>query len=263
MSLRFPFSGLLLLLVSTATACGPAPQEPAAEPRPAPSSDHRSDASCQQLYDRVVVAYRRLGDIRAKSAPEASATYLAIGDVMDRLDATLGEMRPERDDVRLLVGEYRTAARSMAVASREAGQLLAKAEEATAKMSAENGPPRALTRTVDRMVAHCKRTRDETCKRVADPLRALGEGTPSAERIETARSELGAIKSSDPELRGSIDALRETLAEMASLMRVAGDLEKRGRARSDDYARAAHGFSGLQHQATAACGREIRASENL
>ena len=38
----------------------------------------------------------------------------------------------------------------------------------------------------------------------------------------------------------------------------AAELDKKGRVRADDFERAAHGFSGLQTQATAACRGEIR-----
>lgn len=253
----FPFA-FVLLLASFLGACAPPAQEPASEPPP----PRDGGSGCQQLYDRVVIAHRRLGDINAKSSEATSSKYLAMGDVMERLDVTLAEMKPGRDDVKLLVEEYRNAARAMAVASREAADLLAKAEDAKAKLGAENGP-RSLPKIVERLVTRCRQTHDDDCRRVANPLRELGVGTPSAERIEAARTELGNVRSSDPELRGSVDALRETLAEMAGLVRTASELDKRGRARADDFARAAHGFSGLQNQANAACSRELQTTENL
>lgn len=248
----------LVVLLGATAACAaadppPEPSAPRIEAAPAAASE------CRALYDRVVMAYRRLADIRARGDDTSSATYLAMGDVMDRLDASLAAMRPDRDDVKLLVDEYRTAARAMAVASRETGRVLAQAEGAKAKLSSGGGP-RALPSIVDRMVARCRQTHDDDCRRVAAPLRALGEGSPSSSRILAARADLDAIAPKDPELRGSVDAIRETLAEMASLVRTAEELEGEGRARVDAFARAAHGFSGLQTQATAACGAEIGAA---
>ena len=224
---------------------------PAASPD-APAADGVD--SCQQLSERVVSAHQRITEIQSSASEATAAQYLAVGDVMDRLDKSLATVKAARDEVRLVIEEYRIAARSMAVASHEAGELLVKGEDATAKLRGEHGP-RELPHIVERMVAHCKQTRDDTCRRIAAPVTSLGEGTPSPERIVAARAELGAITTADATLRGSIDAMREKLDESAKLMSVVRDIEGRRQARVDAYARAAEGFAGLSTQANAACHR--------
>jgi hypothetical protein len=201
------------------------------------------------------VAYVKLVDLSSK--PPSSGIFLAFGDVMERLDVSLASVKPTRDDVRLVVEEYRAAARSVTTASREASALLAELKDANANAERNRREHQGI---MDRMIAQCQRTRDEDCVRIARPMKMLGAGTFTVEQVERALAELGAVNPSDPVLRGGAAALVDNLREFGAFVRKTNELDERRRARSDELARATEGFSTLKVQASAACDKELNES---
>ena len=233
-----------------ALACAPSAKEPAREPAPAPA-DGRESTDCRRLYERVGLAYERLAVVQKEGT--ASSQFLAIADVMNRLDASLGELAYRRDDVRLVSDEYRAAGKSLASASSAGGKYLGQLHAENAKAARA---PDAFTQTMSRVIAHCKTTKDADCRRVATILQSLA-GATSPARIAAARAELGAVNSSDPILQGSIESLRENLGELAAFAQSTSDTDAKRQAHTDDIGRATKAFSSLQPRAAALCDKEL------
>ena len=233
-----------------AVACGPGAKELPREPERA-STDGGDSLDCRQLYERVGLAYERLASVQKDGS--ASSQFLAIADIMDRLDASLGELAYRRDDVRLVSNEYRAAGKSLATASRAGGKYIGQLHAENAK--ATRGPD-AFAQTMSRVIAHCKTTKDDNCRRVASILQSLGQGTSPA-RIEAARTDLGAIKASDPVLQGSIESLRENLAELSTVAQSTSESDAKRQAHTDDIGRATKTLASLQPRAAALCDKEL------
>jgi hypothetical protein len=247
------FAGAITVACAFAS-CAPkpeavAPTAPATQPQAPPT------AGCDLLRDRVVAAHTRLSAIM-RDSPEDAAKYYAIDDVMKKLAKDLD--RPfTTDEIGALASDYREAAESMATSAHDIALLLEKGSANAKSVSASGSARRAFTDAVDGVVADCRpRPSAPDCAKVVRIMQRLGDGSPSATRIEDARLELASVQPVTPGMTKDIAHLAAALATMRDAAAVGENIGDEGGTKLVAYERSAHKFSGLNVRSDALCSRQ-------
>jgi hypothetical protein len=241
-----PVLALVLL-----AACGPAPGTgpevagPTAGAGPAPGRE------CAYLHERVTTAATRIGALM-KDPDHTAAKYGAIGDVLEKLAADMS-VPMAREDVRALASDFAAAASAASKAARDVAALLAKGEQAKARIAA-GSEKRAFLAAVRRVADACRGSAAPDCGNAVGLLQALGTMEPSVSLINSARVALRRLAVSTPALGAAIPELDRALASLADLMGAAETLQREGPPLVSAYERAARQFSGLNVRGDQICG---------